>query len=793
MKVLIADDNPEGLYLLEALLKGNGYRVTSARNGAEALEQLRRATYDLIITDILMPKMDGFQLCREVKADSRLKDIPFVFYTATYTTEKDREFALSLGASRFIVKPTDPEEFIGIIRDLLAAHGTAGIEARQPSLDRERDYLREYTMRITRKLEDKLREVEAAKAVIETKEQEWQETFDAIGDCVTIHDRDFHILLANTACEKLFGKSGEQIRSRKCYELFHRSAEPHQDCPRLQTDKTGRPSEAEFFEPTLNRWLSVSCFPLFSRDGDRRGVVHFARDITERKRAEEQLQIFRAMVDRSVDAFFVIEPSSGRFIDVDEQACRSLDYSRDELLHLSVVDVETMIPAADAWRTHVRAVKEAGAVILEGEHRRKDGTVFPVEISVSYVSFMKSDYMVAVVRDITERKQAEEERTKLEELLRHAQKMEAVGQLAGGVAHDFNNILTTIIGYANLVEMKLGPEDPLRQHMGEIISASERAAKLTHSLLAFSRRQISNPVPTDLNDVVRDVEKLLRRLIGEDIELRIVLPEEPLTVMADPGQIGQVLMNLATNGRDAMPEGGIFTIHADVQEMKEEVARLHGLSEPGVYAVLRVSDTGTGMDDATRQRIFEPFFTTKALGRGTGLGLAMVYSIIKQHRGNINCYSEPDVGTTFTIYLPLSSSVLQEQEREELAALLAGTETILLAEDDEAVRTLARTVLEEFGYRVIMAADGDEAVELFQKNDEDIDLVILDVIMPKKNGREAYAEILRIRPNTKVLFMSGYTADIMHHRGIIDPDLPFIPKPAPPRELLKEVRKLLDS
>lgn len=793
MKVLIVDDNPEGLYLLESLLKGNGYQVVSARNGVEALEHLKRSPVDLIIADILMPKMDGFQLCHEVKSETSLKGIPFVFYTATYTTDKDRDFALSLGASRFIVKPIHPEDFIKIIRDVLVAREEGRISAGEPTLDQERDYLREYTMRVTRKLEDKIRQVEAAKVVIEAKELEWQETFDAIGDCVTIHDMDFNIILANKGCEKIFDMSSDDIRARKCFELFHGTAEPHAACPRVRTEESGMPSEAEFFEPRLNKWLSVACFPMFDKKGKMRGVVHFARDITARKIADEQLHMFRSLVDRSNDAFFVIEPETGRILDVNHKACESLGYRREELLDKRVVDFEAAIQSDEAWKAHVRELRNTGPLLLEGKHKHKDGAVFPVEISVSYIDSPKGDYMVAVVRDISERKQAEEERKKLEEQLMHAQKMEAVGQLAGGVAHDFNNILTAIIGYASLVEMKLDPHDLQQRNVNEILSAAKRAADLTHSLLAFSKRQVANPIPTDLAAVVRDIQRLLRRLLGEHIEMRIVLPEEPLVVMADPGQIGQALMNLAANAADAMPDGGLFTIRASTDEPEEESARLLGLPGPGPYAVVRVSDTGTGMDEATRHRIFEPFFTTKALSRGTGLGLAMVYSILKQHRGHINCYSEPGIGTTFTLYLPLSGGEPRKREQEESAAPPGGTERILLAEDDEVVRTLAVNVLEAFGYSVLTAADGEEALALFRNDPEGIHLVLLDVIMPKKSGRAVYEEVRRLRPGAKVLFMSGYTADVMNARDLLEPDLPILRKPISPKDLLKKVREVLDA
>ncbi len=795
MKVLTVDDNADNLHLLEKLLRGNGYEVTVAHDGVEAMEHLRGAETDLIIADILMPRMDGFQLCREVKSDETLKDIPFVFYTATYTTEKDRRFALSLGASRFIVKPVDPAEFIKTIKEVLASGEKGQIEVREPELELERDYLREYSTRVTSKLERKIRQLEDAKAVIEAREQEWRDTFDAIGDCVTIHDMDFNIVLANKACEKVFGITAEEFRMKKCFELFHDRTEPREDCPKMQTEKSGKPSEAEFFEQTLNRWLSVACFPMLDKAGSMRGVVHFARDITARKKTEEQLYLFRTLIDQSNDALFVIEPPSGRILDVNDRACQSLGYSRQELLEKRIIDIEAAIPTDKQWQTHVQKLKSSGAMILEGVHVRKDKTTFPVEISVRYIQIPQADYMVAVVRDISDRMRDEQERSKLEAQLRQAQKMEAVGQLAGGIAHDFNNILSAIIGYASITQMKMQESDPLKLNIEQILASSERAAQLTHSLLAFSRKQVMNMKAVDLNEIVPRIGKFLSRVIGEDIELSIRLSNERIIVYVDPGQMEQVLMNLATNARDAMPRGGLLTIETSFTDLDEDFVSLYDYGKPGRHAVLTVSDTGAGMDEETRLRIFEPFYTTKDVGKGTGLGLAMVYGIVTQHNGFINCYSEPGKGTTFRIYLPVTSPF--RQEGVPLVGIPLppgrGSETVLVAEDDPSLRKLVRTVLTEFGYKVIEAVDGIDAVAKFSEHRDDIRLLVFDIIMPKKNGKEAYDEISRIKPDIKTIFLSGYSADVLKQKGIFEEGAIFLPKPVLPVEFLKKVREILDS
>ena len=392
----------------------------------------------------------------------------------------------------------------------------------------------------------------------------------------------------------------------------------------------------------------------------------------------------------------------------------------------------------------------------------------------------------------TELQQESIDRKRLEDHLCHAQKMEAMGTLTGGVAHDFNNILTAIIGYGSLVRIGMKEDDPFRPYIKEILSAAEKAANLTRSLLAFSRKQIINPKPVNLNEIIRGIEKLLLRVIGEDVELRIMLNGEDLTIMADPGQIEQVLMNLCTNSRDAMPDGGLLTIETEIITLDSEYIKTHGYGETGKYALVSVTDTGIGIDENTRERIFEPFFTTKELGKGTGLGLAMAYGIIKQHNGYINVYSEPCKGTTFKIYLPLIKSEIAGAEPTALPPPKRGSETVLVAEDETVVRKLTRDVLEGYGYKVIEAEDGEDAINKFMENKERIHILLFDLIMPKKNGKEAYKEISRIRPDIKAIFMSGYTADIIHKKGILEKGLNFISKPVSPDELLRRVREVLD-
>ncbi len=394
--------------------------------------------------------------------------------------------------------------------------------------------------------------------------------------------------------------------------------------------------------------------------------------------------------------------------------------------------------------------------------------------------------------DVTDRKRAEDERSQLEEQLRQLQKMETIGQLAGSIAHDFNNIITAVTGYGSLLRMNMGKDDPLMTYAEQILIASEKASNLTRQLLAFSRKQIIDPRPVNLNEIISRLGKLLQRLIGEDIELKTILADKGLIIMADSGQIEQVLMNLATNARDAMSKGGFLTIETGLVDLDMEYFKTHAIGKPGMYACIAVTDTGMGMDEKTKERIFEPFFTTREMGRGTGLGLAIVYGIIRQHNGYINVYSEPDKGTTLRIYLPLIGSELKELASEALPAPKGGTETVLVAEDDIEVRRLTKEVLEGSGYKVTEAEDGVDAINKFMEDKNGIQILLFDLIMPKKNGKEAYEEIRKMRPDIKVLFTSGYTADIIHAKGILEEGINLISKPVSPDDLLRKLREVLD-
>ena len=371
--------------------------------------------------------------------------------------------------------------------------------------------------------------------------------------------------------------------------------------------------------------------------------------------------------------------------------------------------------------------------------------------------------------------------------------MEAIGQLAGGVAHDFNNILGAIMGFGGLIQMNIKEKEPESNYLDQIFELVEKAATLTKGLLTFSRKEEIDMQPVRLNDIGGAISKLLPVVMGEAVKFRLELSDTDCMIMADSGQIDQVLMNLAINARDAMPNGGILTISTDCIEMDGGFVAMHGYGKPGKYGVISVGDTGEGMDEKTRARIFEPFFTTKGVGKGTGLGLAIAYGIIKQHSGYINVYSEPGRGTTFKIYLPSSEMQAKSPDAVQYSPLVFGSETILVAEDEDLLRKATKNILEKCGYSVIEATDGEDAVNMFREYKDKIDLVLIDVIMPKRNGREAYQEIQKMMPHIKVIFASGYTGDIVSKSKLLEEGFEFISKPISPRQLLRKIRELLDK
>jgi PAS domain S-box-containing protein len=512
--------------------------------------------------------------------------------------------------------------------------------------------------------------------------------------------------------------------------------------------------------------------------------------VAEREeRLRESEERFRTMTESAVDAV-VTADGNGDIVSWNRGARAVFGYEPEEVLgtplarlvpeHLRETDAQgrPRIASAEMAPALERPVELSGV--------RKDTRTFPIELSLARWETRLGSFLTVIIRDITERRQ-------LEEQFRQAQKMESVGRLAGGLAHDFNNLLTVIGGHADLLHERLRPEDPLRLRVGRIQEAATHAADLTRQLLAFSRKQMLAPKVLDLNAIVVEIEPMLRRLIGEDIDL-IAAPARDLgSVKADPAQIKQILLNLAVNARDAMPLGGKLTIETDDVDLDERYARLHPELPPGRYVMIAVTDTGIGMDEATRSRIFEPFFTTKAPGRGTGLGLSTVYGIVKQSSGHISVYSEPGRGTAFKVYLPRVEEPAETAAAAAVAGARGGSETILVVEDNEMVRTVTCEILKRHGYTVVEARHGVDALDIARRYHGHIHLLLTDVVMPEMGGPELVSRLAPLRPRMKIVYVSGYTADAIDHQGMLNEGIEFLSKPVGLETLVRKVRAVLDA
>jgi len=715
MNVLIVEDNANDRRLLRYTLEHHGCSVSEAHDGKEGFELATRIQPDIIISDALMPRMDGLNLLRALKADPGLSPIPFLFYSATYTGEPEERLALSLGAAAFVVKPTEPEELwkkiCAIMEEWGAQHGTTV----QPSIDeREEHFLREYSRIVATKLEEKVAELE--ESLIQRKQDE-----DEL--------RRVNAELTREIAERKRAENALKEQEQELATIF-------ENAPFVMLLLDG--------ERKVRRVNAQACSFAGSSINDMIG-----------RRSGEALRCLHAL-------------------DTPE-GCGFCPHCPDCVVRLTVLDtfgtgqshhqVETRLPFS----------------------RQGTGQAITFLFSTTKVMVAHQAMVLLTLQDISEYK-------KLESQLHHAQKMESIGTLAGGIAHDFNNILTVIIGYGDISLMNMGVDDPLRQNIELMLQAARRAASLAQDILLFSRRQICDKKNVDLNEIVRSVDKFMRRIIGEDIACKITLNDGTMSICADAHQLEQVLMNFATNARDAMPEGGSLTITTKRIKLDEEFITAHGFgSSSDIYAVLTVADTGIGMDEGTRLQIFDPFFTTKEIGKGTGLGMAVVYGIIKQHDGQITVDSEPGHGTTFRIFLPLTVSTENEIVVDETYDKpCRGTETILLAEDDEPVRNMTLSLLESFGYEVIAAVDGEEAVQKYRENRERIQLLLFDMVMPVKNGIDAYEEIREIEPGMKVIFASGYATEAVHLKALADDNIMSISKPYLPSSLLAMVRSVLN-
>jgi PAS domain S-box-containing protein len=622
------------------------------------------------------------------------------------------------------------------------------------------------------------------------QQEEQQIIFNSAPYMIWYKDRENRILRANKTAAESMGLSVAEVEGRSVYELYPEEADRyHQDD--LEVIRSGKP-KLKIIEPYRvasgqKRWVTTDKIPYRDQEGNIIGVIVFATDITEQQRAEEALRRsegnYRSLVQNAPYGIYRVT-ADGKLLDVNPALVEMLGYSSEAELLAANLDRDVFCDPAEADR-----LREQDSGRLEGAEvtwKRKDGTLITVRLSGQPVRDASGTEVCyeRIAENVTQQRA-------LELQLRQAQKMEAVGRLAGGVAHDFNNLLMVIKGHTELLLERGCVDEWQSRKVEQIQRSAERAATLTRQLLAFSRMQVLQPKVIDLNAVVMEMGKLLPPLIGEDIELAILTDPRLGRAKADPGQIEQVIMNLAVNARDAMPQGGKLLIETLNAELDEAYARLHPPLVPGHYVMLAISDTGVGMDAETQAHAFEPFFTTKGKGKGTGLGLATVYGVVKQSGGYIWLYSEPGQGTTFKIYLPRVEEAVEETRPARVPEPPLGSETILLVEDERDVREVAREFLSLSGYTVLEARGGAEAIEIAARHSQPIHLLVTDMVMPGMGGRELAARLAPLRPEMKVVYMSGYTEYAHTRHGELGPNTALLTKPFTRGTLARTVREML--
>ena len=678
MKILVVEDNEDSRVLLESLLEANGYEVESAENGKIALALAARRPPDLIISDILMPEMDGYVLCRTIKADKQLRGIPFIFYTATYTDPGDQKLAMDLGASKFIVKPMEVDAFLIEIKTLLENHEAEKLPTPQQPLISETELHSGYAGVLAKKLDRKVRQLEEEKRRLAKREKRYRRLVEALRD----------------------------------------------------------------------------------------------------------------------DYFFYTHDTDGMFTYISPSIKNVLGYTREDIkVHFTQYHTDSSINHAAVACTE-QSMKGIKVPPYEVELYHKNGSIHRLEVTEEPV-FDEQGQVTAVegiAHDITKRIFAEKQLAKAQESLQQSQKLEAIGTLAGGIAHDFNNILTPIIGYTEISQLRLPESSRDWQNLQEVLNAANQARELIKQILTFSRRNETEKKPVLLQALVKDALKLLRASIPSTIEIRESVDPDCDAISANPTQMHQILMNLCTNAYYAMrDQGGILVISLAEIDITPDNYIVNLDLQTGKYLRLEVSDTGTGIEKKYLKRIFEPYFTTKPMDDGTGLGLSVVHGIVTSHSGHITVYSEPDQGSTFHVYLPV---IVKHQTKDEPLLneeVLAGTERILLVDDDEKIGYLEKEQLESLGYRVTALKSGVEAMETFRKAPQDIDIVITDMTMPNITGAELSQELLKIKPDLPIILCTGFSELIDKDKAIALGIRAYLMKPVGRNDLARAVRKVLDK
>ncbi len=764
LRLLFAEDDPNDLELCLHDLKNSGlnFQADSAFTREEFAQKLREEPADVVISDYSMKGWTAMDALSMLQAS--WPGVPLILASGTLGDELAVE-CIKKGITDYVLKGQLARLPMAIRR---AQEGRSLHEAETRALEALRESEEHY-----RTL------VENAPEAIVLLDVDQQKFVDSNGRALSLFGLTRDELLQSgvrdvSATKQVDGATAEMME-RLFSEPGSEGASAHFEWMYRNSQGEERPAEVYLARlPSANR-------PLV-----RASIV----DITERKRSEQALRDsearYRGLVDNATYGILWVEEHGGRLLDANPAVAAMLRYdSVDDLLSIQFTNVLYCNP--DDQTAILAQYRRQGRALASVEWKRKDGKVVAVRLSSRRtVNPDGSECAEVIVEDVTERKT-------LERQLVQAQKFEAIGQLAGGIAHDFNNMIGAILGWVDLGIDETDADSRQHRHFQKVRHQAERAAALTRQLLAFARRQILEPRNVDLNQTTIETLSLLEKVIGSNIEIKANLAPDLAVVGADPTQVEQVLMNLCINARDAMPNGGSLIIDTSNIALDAAFCSLQPLARPGDYAMLAITDSGTGMDAATLDRIFEPFFTTKEMGKGTGLGLATVYGIVRQHGGFLNVYSEPGVGSTFRVYLPISTLAAPPRDlAEDPGPVAGGTETILLAEDHEGLRQLAQETLTGLGYRVLLAADGQQALQEFQRYPE-THLAILDVVLPKLSGPEVYAKLLEMHPSLPVIFATGYSPDFAVIQKVQQQGFTVLQKPYSSRSLARAVRKTLDS
>lgn len=749
--ILLVEDEKVTAMIETAMLKRNGFFVNHVDSGEQALAFLKSSKKtDLILMDIdLGFGMDGIEAAKKIIA---LYDLPLIFLSS-HTDKNYIEKMEELTSYGFILKNSGEAVLLASIKMAF----------------------RLYEEKHKTKYQEKL----------------FMRMLSVIPDMVSIHDKEMNIIYSNWQGIADVPEE-ERLLNTKCYKTYRGFSEICPDCQAKNVLSTKKPFHVDTELPN-GKWIDLRVLPVFRDDNELEYFVEWLRDITDLKKTETDLiktqQKSEALLDAIPDLMFVFD-SDYRLLDYHSRYKEEKLYFNPKLALGKTldnfIDSENLLQIQKSIDFVLRYQKPVfNTFDLETGNKKQ-------YYEARYFEFGQNE-VLAIIRNITESKLSKINNEKLQNQLNHSQKMESVGRLAGGVAHDINNMLSVIIGFTELALFEVNEAHSLYHNLQEILKSAMKSSNIVRQLLAFARKQAISPKIIDLNEIVKDTKKMLARLIGENINFKLITEKTPLTIKVDPTQIDQVLANLCVNAKDAIADTGSIIVETSVFHCDKEYCSTHSDANIGKYALLTVSDNGTGIDKINLQHIFEPFYTSKELGKGTGLGLATVYGIVKQNNGFIEVYSELGQGTTFKIYLPIFDKKIEKEKSTEVEKnTFMGNETILLVEDELALLNMIGSMLKAHGYNIIGTTSAKEAIKLAEKNKDKIDLCITDVIMPEMNGKTLMDIILKTIPNVKSIFMSGYTDNIIQSYGIYSDDVKFIQKPFNINEFVKIVREVLD-